>query len=258
MNAITQQFKTMKFPIFCLALLAVLLTSCANTDRVAGGTPAGQKGAATVACSPLGFPFGPRDYIWLTDSAHQAANTFTAYSRAAVGVTGADARRMAVARAQSSAESANRELDNIERANETGKRSAGECFGKGEFGMTLAKHYAWAKEAIGDARKNLQVELAKMYTDLDRLYAENKAIAEQDANFEQWRQANRDLLIREIGGMSLEILKISKSDVVDSSRAFTVMSIKATNSTASIILLPVNARVWGYEVGSNVGAMSHP
>jgi hypothetical protein len=38
MNAITQQLKTVRFAICCLALLAVLMTSCASTDRIAGGS----------------------------------------------------------------------------------------------------------------------------------------------------------------------------------------------------------------------------
>ncbi len=236
----------MKVSISCLALLAVLLASCANTSRVASGPPAGQKGAATVACQPLGFPFGPREYIWPRESAREALGEFTAKSGTAARVTGADARRMAVARAQSSAEIVKRKLDDIERGIETLKLGAGECFGKGEFGMTLAQHYAWAIEAVRDARQKMQVELTRMH-------AENKAVTEQETNFERWRQANRDLLVRETGGMSLEVLKISKSDVVDSSRAFTVISINATNTTASRILMPVNSRVWGYEAGSDIG-----
>lgn len=155
-------------------------------------------------------------------------------------------RHKAEKMAQTKADEVLKKLDDLERQAEAGKASVGKCFGNDDYGTKMAEQYARIKETIAEQRKAVADGLEEMVT-------RNKTIEEERSHFERWRAENQKSLVRHVGGMKLEIVRIAKRDIFGRPASNTVITVEATNTTTSRILKPVNQAVWGYEFGS-IGA----
>ena len=147
--------------------------------------------------------------------------------------------RLSDADARARADEVSAKLDDLDRQAAEGKTKAGECFGEG--GNEVAEKYALVQKDIAGQRDALKEALKTAL-------AANKDIEEEQANFDRWRAENRRYLVRNAGGMSLEIIRIAKRDIFNRPGSNTVITIEATNTTTSRILKPKNWAVWGYEV----------
>lgn len=156
--------------------------------------------------------------------------------------------------AEKEADKVIRELDAMDRQADAWRASDGACFGEGDYGKEEADTYLWVKGVIAEQRKAIE-------EGREKVLARYRAVEAERINFERWRVKNRKLLVRHVGGMKLEIVRIAidvsfslsppASETVLTSE--TVVTVEATNTTASRILKPRNEKVWGYEFGSNIG-----
>jgi hypothetical protein len=118
----------------------------------------------------------------------------------------------------------------------------------GRFVTQLEKETLESHTGSDQSRIFLAETLQKIGTTFTDSVTAKSVEAQNDmavrTNFARWRAENREQLLRNVGGMKLEIVQIASK---------TVISIEATNTTTSRILKPWNQIVWGYEFGSNVG-----
>lgn len=232
---------------FAVLSAALVVVGCAQAERAYVRTPPAEVAAAKTDCSPYRWSYGLREYAILSVAAESAVRNsgFSLYS-AIASFKDSEERSEAEKRAQAKADEVIKKLDDLERQAEAGKARAGNCFGEGDYGEKVAESYALTKETIADQRKAVA-------DGLDKMLARNKAIEVERSNFERWRAVNRKSLVRQVGGMKLEIIRIAKHDIFGRPASNTVIAVEVTNTTTSKILKPRNQRVWGYEFGSDVG-----
>jgi hypothetical protein len=137
----------------------------------------------------------------------------------------------------------NRKLDALDQRAEERKAAAGEC-----FGGKAAEGYARTKQLIADQRKDTA-------EGVENTLARNDALEAERVAFERWRAENQNLLMRDLGDVKLEVVRIAKRDFFGRPAPNTAVTVEATNMTTNKILKPRNQRVWGYQHGSDVGGM---
>lgn len=230
-----------------ILLVALAMMGCAQTNHTNAVTTDSAISTAKTNCSLYRGTYGPRDYVLLRIKAKDAVRDsgLSLYSSAA-DFTGPEKRRKVEEDVRNAADRAIKKLDEAERQVEAGKISMGECFGKGEYGSTVAEQYALTMEEIAKQRNAVTEEV-------EEILAKSRDMAEEEADFERWREKNKKLLVRRVGGMRLEIVRISTSDIWVRPGTSTVITFEATNTTTSRIFKPRNQKIWGYEYGSNVG-----
>ena|GEM_PF-5404343 len=232
---------------FAVISAALIVVGCAQAERTYVRSPPAEVATAKTDCSPYRWSYGLREYAILRVAAESAIRDsgFSLYSAMAT-FKDSEERSEAEKRARAKAGEVIKKLDDLERQAEVGKARAGNCFGEGDYGEKVAESYALTKETIADQRKAVA-------DGLDEMLARNKATEVERSNFERWRAVNRKSLVRQVGGMKLEIIRIAKRDIFGRPAPNTVITVEATNTTSSRILKPRNQRVWGYEFGSDVG-----
>ena len=226
----------MKFVrLFAVLLVAFLMAGCAQDERAYIGSYYPAVTAAKTNCSIYRSTalvsfiiFGRR-----AESAVQSLG-FILFSASAT---------LSEAEARAKADEVKRKLDALNRDLEAEKTAAGECFSK--RGKEAEKYY-WAKGRIAGQRKVVEERL-------ERVLARNKVLEAERSRFERWRAENRKHLVRHVGGMKLEIIRIAKRGLFGQPASKTVITVEATNTTTAKILKPRNQRIWGYEFGSSIG-----
>jgi hypothetical protein len=101
----------------------------------------------------------------------------------------------------------NRKLDALDQRAEERKAAAGEC-----FGGKAAEGYARTKQLIADQRKDTA-------EGVENTLARNDALEAERVAFERWRAENQNLLMRDLGDVKLEVVRIAKRDFFGRPRA---------------------------------------
>jgi len=211
-----------------ILMIAFAITGCIINKHVHAGSVSHISTSTELDCSQYKHPYSLRDYTVFGVRVKQVAPFING------------------ARSQEIAATAIRKLDSLDQQVEAWKAGSGACFGKSEYGKQVANKYLWVKEEIDKKRTEIEEKLLKVN-------ARNKALEAERSNFEQWRKNNKSHLIRNVGGMKLEIIWIALRDIFGHPAMNTEIFIEATNTTTSKILMPKNHRIWGYEIGSDVG-----
>ena len=225
----------MKFVrMFAVLLVAFLMAGCAQDERAYVGSYYPAVTAAKTNCS-IYRSTALVSYIILGRSAESAVQSlgFILFSASAT---------LSEAEARAKADEVKRKLDALNRDLEAEKTAAGECFSK--RGKEAEKYY-WAKGRIAEQRKVVEERL-------ERVLARNKVLEAERSRFERWRAENRKHLVRDVGGMKLEIVRIEMRGLFGQPASKTVITVEATNTTTGKILKPRNQRFCSYEFGSSI------
>ncbi len=226
-----------------LLLVALFVAGCAHDEQAYAESYRAEATTAKKDCSPHQWSHGLRAYTMLVVDAKLADRDFMSFSGLAT-LGPAEALDKAEKEARARADEVIRKLDALDRKADTWRASDGECFGEGDYGEQIADKYLRVKEVIAEQRKEIEEGLEKVLT-------RYRAAEAERIHFDRWRVKNRELLVRHVGGMKLEIAKIAISRLGPE----TVLTVEATNTTASRILKPRNQKVWGYQFGSNIGGL---
>ena len=221
-------------------LVTLLIAGCAREEQARSRSYSPTATSTKADCSPHRWSYSLMDYSMLAIDVLDAPKSFE-LSSSSVSLENAESQR---ARVTSKADEALRELNKLDRKADSWKASDRLCFGKGDHGKKVANRYRRIKEKIVEQKQAVNLKLAEFL-------AQQEAVTQERTHFERWRTENRELLVRNVGGMKLEIVRIAKRGSFNLPAS--VFTVEATNTTNSKILKPQNHKVWGYEFGSEIG-----